>query len=104
MSEGLEIIILRRPKRYLERLPKDEQERILQALEDLQADPERTPVKPLVGRPEWSLRVGDLRILLRTERDRGQIIVTRIAAPGAIFTSSEGRKMNSLLRGMAICI
>ncbi len=85
MPKGWQVVILRRPKRYLERLPKDEQERILQALEDLQVDPERTPVKPLAGRPEWSLRVGDLRILLRLERERGQIIVTRIGPRGDVY-------------------
>ena len=85
MPEGWELIILRRPRRYLERLPKDEQERILQALEALQADPERTPVKPLVGRPEGSLRVGDRRILLRMEKERGRIVITRIGSRGDVY-------------------
>ena len=85
MPERWNIVILRRPKRYLERLPKNEQKRILQALEDLQTDPEQTFVKPLVGRPEGSLRVGDLRILLRVEKERGQIIVTRIGPRGDVY-------------------
>jgi len=85
VSERWGIVILRRPKRYLERLPKNEQERILQALEDLRINPEQAPVKPLVGRPEGSLRVGDRRILLRMEKERGRIVITRIGPRGDVY-------------------
>ena len=79
------VILLRPARRYLERLPQSEQHRILDALEELQRDPASASVKPLRGRPEWSLRIGDRRILLRVDREAQLFIVTRIGPRGDIY-------------------
>ncbi len=85
MPKGWQVIILRRPKRYLQRLPENENKKILEALQNLQADPVQAPVKPLTGRPEWSLRVGDQRILLRMEKEQRRIVVTHIGPRGDVY-------------------
>ncbi len=79
------VILLREARRYLERLPSAEQERVIDALARLEQDPFALPVKPLQGRPEWSLRVGEYLILLRVERAERRLVVTRIGPRGDIY-------------------
>jgi mRNA interferase RelE/StbE len=79
------IVLLRPARRYLEKLPSTEQERVLDALTALAEDPFEGDVKPLKGRPEWSLRVGELRALLRVDRDEQTIVVTLIAPRGDVY-------------------
>lgn len=79
------IVLLRPARRYLERLPVDARCRILDALQQLQDDPARAPVKPLRGRPEWSLRVGGVRVLLMLDRNAQRIVVTRIGPRGDVY-------------------
>ncbi|MGH2534326.1 MAG: type II toxin-antitoxin system RelE family toxin [Thermomicrobiales bacterium] len=79
------IVLLRPARRYLDRLPPDEQQRVLDALADLERDPFGAQVKPLKGRPEWSLRVGELRVLLRVDREAKQLVVTLIAPRGDVY-------------------
>jgi mRNA interferase RelE/StbE len=79
------VVLLRPARRYLERLPRRERERILDALDKLQQDPTRASVKPLEGRPEWSLRVGGRRVLLRVDRTTRLFVVTEIGPRGDIY-------------------
>ncbi len=79
------VVILRPARRYLERLTRRDRERILEALDKLQQDPARAPVKPLEGRPEWSLRVGGRRVLLRVDRSARVLVVTEIAPRGDVY-------------------
>jgi mRNA interferase RelE/StbE len=79
------IVLLRPARRYLEKLPSTEQERVPDALAALGEDPFGGDVKPLKGRPEWSLRVGELRALLRVDRDEQTIVVTLIAPRGDVY-------------------
>jgi mRNA interferase RelE/StbE len=72
------VILLRDARRYLDKLPPREQDRMLDALARLEQDPFATDVKPLQGRVEWSLRVGEYRVLLRVEREERRLVVTRI--------------------------
>jgi mRNA interferase RelE/StbE len=76
------VVILRPARRYLERLPRRERERVLDALDKLQQDPTHTLVKPLEGRPEWSLRVGSRRVLFRVDRPARLFVVTQIGPRG----------------------
>ncbi len=85
MPDSWQVILLRQAKRYLERLPVDEQERILDLLAALQDNPENVSIKPLVGRSEWSLRVGSRRILLQIVQEQGKIFVTRIGSRGDVY-------------------
>ncbi len=86
MSErNWQLVLLRPAQRYLSRLPPDEQDRVLNALESLQQDPTTAPVKPLKSRPEWRLRIGQRRALLRVDRDAQKIIVVSIGPRGDVY-------------------
>ncbi len=84
MSEW-RLTILRPARRYLERLTDDEREPIFAALIELQRDPLHGAVKPLRGRPEWSLRVGGYRVLLRVDREQRVLVVTRVGPRGDTY-------------------
>ncbi len=79
------VILLRPARRYLEQLVKADRQRILDPLLRLEQDPFGTSVKPLEGRPEWSLRVGSRQILLRVDRDQRLLVVTRIGPRGDVY-------------------
>jgi len=57
----------------LSKLPRPDRQQILSALEKLQQAPFPL-VQSLKGRPDWRLRVGNWRILLRVERKMRVII------------------------------
>lgn len=78
------LIVLKPARRYLEKLPPTEQERILDSLTLLEQDPFNSDIKPLKGHPEWSLRIGELRALLRVDRDERIIIIMTIAPRGDV--------------------
>ncbi|TDA70455.1 MAG: type II toxin-antitoxin system RelE/ParE family toxin [Clostridia bacterium] len=80
-----QVILLQPARRYLERLPQKERERILKALQRLQEAPEQAPVKPLKGRPEWSLRVGGRRVLIMVDREQRRFVVTTIGPRGDVY-------------------
>ena len=80
-----QVIFLRPARRYLETLSRADQQRILDALEALRNDPASAPMKPLRGRPEWSLRVGERRVLMRVDREAQIIVVTRIGPRGDVY-------------------
>ena len=79
------IVLLRPAQNYLERLPSHERKHVLDVLDQLANDPGRAPVKPLKGRPEWSLRIGDRRALVRVERESRTFFVTRIGPRGDVY-------------------
>ena len=80
-----QVIILQPARRYLERLPRKEQKRILNALQKLQEDPRQVPVKPLKGRPEWSLRVGGRRVLIMVDKKQKRLVITTIGPRGDVY-------------------
>ena len=88
MADRWEVILLRPARHYLRKLSKYEQKRIMKALETLERDPAQVSIKPLVGRPERSLRVGTRRILLHIIREQRQVFVTCIV-PGVMFINGE---------------
>lgn len=79
------VTLLRDARRYLEKLPPNNQDRILDALTQLEQDPFATRVKPLQGRSEWSPRVGEYRILVRVARETRQLVATRISPRGDVY-------------------
>lgn len=84
MSEW-RVILLQPAEKYLKRLPRTEQERILKALKQLQENPERARPEPLKGRPEWKLRVGGRRVLFIPDREKKLFVVTTIGPRGDIY-------------------
>lgn len=85
MPKAWQVVLLRQAKRYLEKLPENERERILDVLTAFQDSPEKASLKPLAGRTEWSLRVGSRRILLQIVQEQGKIFVTRIGSRGDVY-------------------
>lgn len=80
-----DVILLRPARHYLERLPRQEQERILDALEKLRSNPRHATVKPLKGRPEWRISVGGRRILFRIDEESRLFVVTLIGPRGDVY-------------------
>ncbi len=78
-------IVLKPALRYLERMPPDDQERIVSALDALVNDFTIVDIKPFKGRPELRLRVGNYRILFRVDRDNQLYIVARIGLGGDVY-------------------
>ena len=62
--------------KQLKKLDKKIQERIINALERIRYNPLKY-VRKLTGRPEYRLRVGDYRLLMRI--DRGDLIILIVA-------------------------
>ncbi|MBR9690710.1 type II toxin-antitoxin system RelE/ParE family toxin [Candidatus Woesearchaeota archaeon] len=67
-----EIILSTSAQRELKKLEKIIQERIISKLERIRVRPE-TYLKKLVGTPDYSLRVGDYRLII--ELDKGKLIL-----------------------------
>lgn len=66
----------------LRKLPRNERERILTAIERLPAG----DVRSLKGRPgEWRLRVGDWRAIIRLDQEDRVIVVTAVKPRGGAY-------------------
>ncbi|MGD0766553.1 MAG: type II toxin-antitoxin system RelE/ParE family toxin [Dehalococcoidia bacterium] len=65
-----------RAERDLDRLPRDDAQRIARALADLGSDPRPRGVRKLkgTGAPLWRLRVGDHRVLYSIS-DKARLVV-----------------------------
>ena len=62
----------------LEKLDKNIQERIINALERLRIRPESYDIKKLVGMPGYRFRVGDYRVIIDIDKNRLLILVLKI--------------------------
>ncbi|WP_308254973.1 type II toxin-antitoxin system RelE/ParE family toxin [Geminocystis sp. GBBB08] len=79
------LIILKKAEKYLQKLSLTEQKRIIQSLKLLIQDKSLVEIKPLKGRLEWRLRVGDFPILYREDRENQTYVVTKIKSRGDIY-------------------
>jgi mRNA interferase RelE/StbE len=79
------VIVSPAVKKRLAKLERPERERIIQALIDLGQDPFGLDVKPLRGRPEWRLRVGPWRILLRVDKANLAIVALTLGSRGDVY-------------------
>lgn len=70
--------------RYLQRQAAEMQQRVRERLMDLRAGPHGR-AKRLHGRPQWSLRVGDLRLLLQVDEDDHIITVVGAGPRGDVY-------------------
>lgn len=80
-----DLIILKQAEKYLKKLNPSDQKRIIQSLKLLIQDQSLVDIKPLKGRLEWRLRVGDFRILYREDHDHKAYVVTKIKSRGDIY-------------------
>jgi mRNA interferase RelE/StbE len=79
------VLLLQPASSYLERLSPEQQRRIVEAVDNLAKDPRSVTLRRLHGRPEWRLRVGPWRALIRMEEKSRTLIVTRIGPRGDIY-------------------
>lgn len=71
-----QVIILKRAKKFIDRLPMNEKRRVISAIEQL---PDGTDIKPLKGtQGVYRLRVGEYRIIYTV--DNGKLVVYVIDA------------------------
>ncbi|MEL6381010.1 MAG: type II toxin-antitoxin system RelE/ParE family toxin [Cyanobacteria bacterium J06626_18] len=72
-------------QKYLQRMQRDDQSRIITALDTLLTDPESLNVKSLKGRPEKRLRVGKYRVLFIEDQAIQTYVVTVFGSRGDIY-------------------
>ncbi len=88
-DEGEETWVLdytRRAEKDIARLDPPVQKRVLAALGQLAADPDRaTGVRKLTGRSESRIRVGDWRVIIETDREHREVIVHRVLPRGRAY-------------------
>lgn len=73
-------------ERYLKRLSIENQERIIRALKLLlAADRTLVDIKPLKGRNDWRLRVGDYRVIFIIDNENKVYFVTKIGPRGDVY-------------------
>jgi mRNA interferase RelE/StbE len=80
-----QVIITPNVKKRLSKLNRQDRERVLQALIDLKNDPFNQDVKRLKGRPEWRLRVGQWRVILRVDSGNLVIVAVSLGSRGDIY-------------------
>jgi mRNA interferase RelE/StbE len=80
-----EIILTNAAKKYLKKLTPDNQKRIINALRSLLNETSLADLKPLKGRDEARLRVGDYRVILKIDAENKQIVVTKIGSRGDVY-------------------
>lgn len=81
------VIVNGRVEKRIEKLPTKEKKRILDAILALEAGPYDCgfDVKPLHGRPEWRLRVGDWRVLFLVKNERTTITAVSFSPRGGAY-------------------
>ncbi|MGK7885216.1 MAG: type II toxin-antitoxin system RelE/ParE family toxin [Crocosphaera sp.] len=84
MSEW-RFLILKPAQRYLKRLSKTDQELIIKGFKALLANAENADIKPLKGRPEYRLRIGNYRALFIIDQENQLYIITQIGSRGDIY-------------------
>ncbi len=87
MAEGRPwtIVVLPRAATPMKRLPSTERTRITSAIDRLAFGPRAGGAKPLHGRDEWTLRVGERRVLFRIDESKRTIVVTAVGARGDVY-------------------
>ena len=79
------VIITPTVKKRLSKISRFERDRILQALLKLQENPFGQDIKPLNGRPEWRMRIGQWRVLLRVDKGNFTIVALTLGSRGDIY-------------------
>ena len=72
-------------QRRLARIPNPDRERLIQAIKDLETKHEQMDIKPLVGRGEYRLRVGDWRFIMKIDEDEKVIRLRSLGSRGDVY-------------------
>jgi mRNA interferase RelE/StbE len=83
---SFDVRLSRSAERYLERLPRDAQRRIVERLAQLADDPFGSYTKPLQATAgDRSSRIGGWRIIFTVDRDRRLVDVSNIGPRGQVY-------------------
>lgn len=72
------IEILRSAQKQLRKIVKQDQGRIISAIEALASNPRPVGTKKLTGRPAWRIRIGDYRVIYEIQDNKLIILVVYI--------------------------
>ena len=72
------VSILRRAQRELRRLPRDEYERICEAVQALANDPRPTGSRALAGREGRRIRVGNYRVIFEIDDTQHTVVILHV--------------------------
>ena len=72
-------------QRKLARIPNPDRGRLTQTIKDLETKHEQMDIKPLTGRDEYRLRVGDWRFIMRIDEVKGEIFIRSLASRGDVY-------------------
>jgi mRNA interferase RelE/StbE len=73
-----ETYILRRAQKALSKIQQQDQERIVEAIWDLENDPRPHGCKKLSGREGWRVRVGQYRVIYEIDDESREVTVLDI--------------------------
>lgn len=73
-----EILILRRAQKELARIPREEYERVRDAIRALSLDPRPPGCLKLTGREGWRIRVGNYRVIYEIDDDQRVVTILHI--------------------------
>jgi len=79
------VIILRSAQRQLARIDRQDQPRIISAIQALADDPRPPGCKKLTGRDAWRIRVGVYRVIYEIDDDRLRVLVVAIGHRGGVY-------------------
>ena len=81
------VLLKKSVRRRLELIPNPDKERIKRAINTLAYAPELLDIKPLKGRDDYRLRVGDWRLILDIDENKKIITVNRLSSRGDVYKS-----------------
>ena len=84
-KEEWKVYISKTSEKELKSLTPKEQKQIRRAVNTLYKGPYQKDIKKLKGRPEWRLRIGGRRVLLRVDLKKKIIVVVTIGPRGDIY-------------------
>ena len=80
------IVFSRVAARYLARMPRKPAIKLLKAMEGIQfGRSEERDIKSLKGRKDYRLRVGNLRVVFRPDKEEDSILIVDIGPRGDIY-------------------
>jgi mRNA interferase RelE/StbE len=72
------VFILRRAQRELQRLPKEDYDRVREAMRGLAHDPRPTGCLALTSRAGWRIRVGDYRVIYEIDDVQRTVTIVHV--------------------------
>ena len=79
------ITILRRAQKELSSLPKEDYQRVRDAILKLGETPRPDGTLKMTGRPAWRIRVGDYRVIYEIDDDKAVISIIHIGHRSDVY-------------------